>query len=229
MGSQVSGALSLCQSAHTEGCGVSKAPQSPRAGLHSSPGTKLFAPPHIQVVCAGWLPERRDRPTQPNRLLFISPQRSAFKSHNLFLKHSSLGVPGRPACLQTEAQGGLASLNASCLLTSASGAHCALLWYGGQMSSTWSLGLASDICSFKMAFYFGRPPPHPRNRMLGVPSVVDEVECHVGKCSGDSSALFTCCEHVCFCAGEGSIHAVPPSVPSSEVRAASSRVGRVRK
>lgn len=140
VGSQVSGALSLCQSAHTEGCGVSKAPQSPRAGLHSSPGTKLFAPPHIQVVCAGWLPERRDRPTQPNRLLFISPQRSAFKSHNLFLKHSSLGVPGRPACLQTEAQGGLASLNASCLLTSASGAHCALLWYGGQMSSTWSLG-----------------------------------------------------------------------------------------
>lgn len=65
------------------------------------------------------------------------------------------------------------------------------------MSSTWSLGLAGDICSFKMAFYFGRPPPHPRNRMLGVPSVVDEVECHVGKCSGDSSALFTCCEHMC--------------------------------
>lgn len=51
----------------------------------------------------------------------------------------------------------------------------------GQMSGAPSLGLASDICSFKMAFYFGSPLHHARNRMSGVPSEVDEVECHVGK------------------------------------------------
>lgn len=89
----------LCQSAHTEGRSVSKAPQSPRAGLHSSPGIRQFGPPHIQVVCAGWLREHRDRPTQPNRLPFISPQCSAFKPHNLFLKQQP-GCPRR-ACLHT--------------------------------------------------------------------------------------------------------------------------------
>lgn len=62
---------------------------------------------------------------------------------------------------------------------------CGMEGKRGQMSSTRSLGLASDICLFKMVFYFGIPPHHPRNRTLGVPSVVDEVECHVRKCSGD--------------------------------------------
>lgn len=59
-------------------------------------GSGLFGPLQIQVVCAGWLREHRDRHTQPNRVLFISPQRSAFIPAGRLQINRGTRRPGMP-------------------------------------------------------------------------------------------------------------------------------------